>query len=90
MQPRDVVLVMLYRIEWHGIRQIRQACMDAVKLVDRHLVLFELEVGDALLQAAHENVMRELVLIGEAVGWNRPKPRQKALVDLLAPERCSH
>jgi hypothetical protein len=40
--------------------------MNAILLVDRHLVLFEIEVGDALPQDTREEVVRELVLVGEA------------------------
>ena len=40
VQASDVVLVMLDGVEGHGIRQIRERGMDAVKLVDGHLVFF--------------------------------------------------
>ena len=59
----DIVLVMLDGIEWNGKRQIGKAGMDAILLVDRHLVFFEIEVGDALLQHADQQIVRELILI---------------------------
>ena len=43
MQARDVVLVVLDRVERDRERQIRQAGMDAILLIDRHLILFQVE-----------------------------------------------
>ena len=51
VQARDVILVMLDGIERNGERQIREAGVDAVLLIDRHLEFFEVEIGDALLQS---------------------------------------
>ena len=58
--------------------------MDAILLVDGHLVLFEIEVGDALLEDTNEEVVREMVLVGEACGRDGFKPGKKGLVDLVA------
>ena len=77
LQPRDVVLVVLDGIERHGQRQIRQIGMDAILLIDRHLVFFEIEVGDALLQDANQQVVRKLILVGEAVGRDRLQPAEE-------------
>ena len=71
MKPRDVVFIVFDGIEGNGQRQIGEAGMDAILLVDRHLVFFEIEVGDALLQDANEEVVRELILVGEACGRDR-------------------
>ena len=79
VQTRDVVLVVFDGIERHGERQIGEAGMDAVLLVDGHLVFFEVEVGDALLQNANQQVVRELVLIGEAGGRDRLQARKEHL-----------
>ena len=68
VKPGDVVLIVLHGVEGNRQRQIGETGMDAVLLVDRHLVLFEVEVGDALLQDANQEVVGELVLIGEAGG----------------------
>src|ERR1700722_203901 len=57
--------------------------MDAIKLVDRHLVFFELEVGNTLLQAAYQQVVRKLVLIAETRSRDGLKPRKQSLVDFL-------
>ncbi len=58
--------------------------MNAILLVDWHLVLFEIEVGDPLLQNADEEVVRELVLVGEASAGDGFQPRQEGLVGLVA------
>src|SRR5580704_6714010 len=58
--------------------------MDAIKLVDRHLVFFELEVGNTLLQTAYQQVVGKLILIGETRSRDGLKPRKKSLVDFLA------
>ena len=82
MKTGDVVLVVLDGVEGNGKRQIREAGMDAVLLVDRHLVLFEVEVGDALLEDTNEQVVRELVLVGEAgrSGWLQAAARKASSV----------
>src|ERR1700730_7551303 len=59
--------------------------MDAVELVDRHLVLFEVKVGDALLEDANQQVMGELVLIREARTRDGLKSAKEVLIDLVAP-----
>src|ERR1700730_2068526 len=59
--------------------------MDAVELVDRHLVLFEVKVGDALLEDANQQVVGELVLIGEARTRDGLKSAKEVLIDLVAP-----
>ena len=40
--------------------------MDAVLLVDRHLIFLEIEIGDSLLQHTNQQIVRELVLVGKA------------------------
>ncbi len=84
VKTRDVVLVLLDGVEGNGKRQIREAGMDAVLLVDRHLVLFEVVVGDALLEDTNHKVVRELVLVGEAGRWDGFEPRKERLVGLVA------
>ena len=78
MKPRDVVLVVLNGIERHGERQICKAGVDAVLLVDRHLVLFEIVVGDALLQHPNHQVVGELIAIVEAGGGIACRRARKA------------
>ena len=84
LQAGDVVLVVLDGIEGDGERQVREAGMDAVLLVDGHLVFFEVVVGDALLQNANEQIVGESVLVGEAGGGDGLKARQEILVGLMA------
>ena len=87
MQSGDVVLVVLDRVERNGERQIGKAGVDAILLVDRHLVLFEIVVGDALLQHAHQKIVGELVLIGETSSGNGLQPGKKVLVGLVVLRR---
>ena len=81
----DVVLVVLDGVEGNGQRQIREAGMDAILLIDWHLVLFEVEVGDALLEDTNQEVMGELVLVGEARTGDGFKPAKEGLVGVVAP-----
>ena len=60
MQTRDVVLIVLYRVERDRKWKVRKTGMDAVLLADGHLVLFEIEVSNALLQHADQKIVREL------------------------------
>ena len=46
----DVVLVVLDGVEGDRERQVGEAGVDAILLVDGHLVFFEIEVGNALLR----------------------------------------
>ena len=52
----------------------------AVGSVDRHLVLFKIEIRDALLQDTNQQVMRKLILITEPSGRNRIQAVQEVLV----------
>ena len=40
--------------------------MNAILLADGHLVFFEVEVSDALLEHANQKIVRERVLVREA------------------------
>ncbi len=84
VKTRDVVFVVFDGVERDGKRQIGEAGMDAILLVDRHLVLFEVEVGDALLEDANQEVARELVLVRETRARNRFQPGEEGLVSLVA------
>ncbi len=86
VKPGDVVFIVLNRVERNGQRQIRKAGMDAVLLVDWHLVLFEVEVGDALFEDTKEEVVGELVLVGEASRGDRFKSGKEGLVSLVTLE----
>ena len=57
MKTGNVVLVVLEGLEWDRKRKVGEAGVDAILLVDWHLVLFEVEIGDALLQHANEQVV---------------------------------
>jgi len=58
--------------------------MNAALLVDGHLIFFEIVVGDALLEDADEQVVGELVLIGEAAGGDGVEAREKRFVCFVA------
>ena len=68
VEARDVVLVVLDGVEGHGEGKVGEAGVDAVHLVDGHLVFFEVVVVEALLNDAGEEVVGEDVLLGEAGG----------------------
>jgi hypothetical protein len=83
MKTGNVVLVVLERVEWDRKRQVGEAGVDAILLVNRHLVLFEVVVGDALPQDTNKEVVRELVLLGEPSGRDSFEPGQEGLVGLV-------
>src|ERR1700679_1110824 len=58
--------------------------MNAILLIDRHFVLFEAEIGDALLKNSDQEVVGELGLVREAIGRDSLKPNQEGLVFLVA------
>ena len=59
---------MLDRVEGHGEGKVGEGGVDAVHLIDGHLVLFELVVVESLLEDASEEVVGEDVLLGEVGG----------------------
>ena len=77
MQPRDVVLVMLDRVERHRVRQIGQPRMNAALRRHRHLVILQIEVIDVLLHVPQKEVVRRPILLAEPLGRNRLDLRQK-------------
>jgi hypothetical protein len=58
--------------------------VDAILLIDWHLVLFEVKIGDALLEDTFEKIMGKFVLVGEAGGWNGAKPGEKTRIRFVA------
>ncbi len=84
MQARNVVLIVLNRIERHRQRQISETGVNAILLVDRHLVFFEIKIRDALLQHTNHEVVRELILTREAGTRNRLEAAQEAFVGIMA------
>src|SRR5260221_1748945 len=57
--------------------------MDAILLVDWHLVFFEVEVGDTLLQDANQEIVGKLVLVGESSARDGFKPGEEGLIRLV-------
>ena len=85
VQARDVVFVVLDGIERNGERQIGEAGVDAVLLVDRHLVFFEVEIGDALLEDANEQSRGRVGPDRRSRWWGSPRSRaRKIAVGLVA------
>jgi hypothetical protein len=58
--------------------------VDAIHLVNGHLVFFEVEVSDALLENANEEVVGELILIREAGGGDGLNAGEEGAVGLVA------
>jgi hypothetical protein len=58
--------------------------MDAVLLIDGHLVFLEVEIGDALLKDANEEVVGKLILVGKTGGGDGLKAREEGTVGLIA------
>src|SRR5215467_12131561 len=67
VQARNVVLIVLDRIERDRKRKIGEAGVHPVLLIDRHLIFFEIEVRDALLEHTNQKIVREPILIGKTV-----------------------
>ena len=84
VKASDVVFVMLHGIERHGLGKIGESGVNAVLLIDGHFIFFEVKVGDALLQNANEQVVGELILIGEAGGGDGLQAREEIAVGLIA------
>jgi hypothetical protein len=87
VQSRDVILVVLDRVEWHGKREVGQVCVDAATAAgsyERHLKLFEFIVVDALLQLAEKEVVGDPVLFREAGRIDGPNAGQVGKIALVA------
>src|SRR5712675_1393554 len=82
-KPRYVVFIVLDRIERNRKRQIGNTSVDAVKLINRHLVFFQIEIGDTLLEDSNKKVVGKLILVREAVRADRIEPAQEAAVRLI-------
>src|SRR5258708_13787088 len=62
---------------------MRQGGMNAILLVDWHLVFFEVEVGDTLLQDTNQEIVGKLVLVGESSARDGFKPGEEGLIRLV-------
>ena len=58
--------------------------MDAAKLADWHLILFQVEVGDALPKNTNQKVARQLVRLGKARARDGFKTAEESFVGLVA------
>jgi hypothetical protein len=66
LQPRDVVVVVLDRVEGEVIDELRRLDLDAVVLSDRHLPAPELRALEPLLELPDHQRLVELLLLREA------------------------
>src|SRR5258708_34834648 len=57
--------------------------MNAILLVDWHLVFFEVEVGDTLLQDTNQEIVGKLVLVGESSARDGFKPGEEGLIRVV-------
>src|SRR5258708_35305119 len=57
--------------------------MNAILLVDWHLIFFEVEVGDTLLQDTNQEIVGKLVLVGESSARDGFKPGEEGLIRLV-------
>src|SRR5260221_11864378 len=57
--------------------------MNAILLVDWHLVFFEVEVGHTLLQDTNHEIVGKLVLVGESSARDGFKPGEEGLIRLV-------
>src|ERR1700722_6301815 len=80
MQARDVILVVLDRIQWNGERHIRETRLRPLHVIHRHLVFFELEIRDSLRQRTLHHLVRQFVLFRKAGRRNGVQARQKTLI----------
>src|SRR5258708_13842882 len=66
-KPRYVVFIVLHRVERNRKRQIGDSSVDAAKLVNRHLIFFQIKLADPLPEHSTQKIVRELFLVREAV-----------------------
>ena len=77
MEPSDVILVVLDRIERNGIGQIGEVRVQSALRGDRHLVILEVPVVRVFLKSAHEQIVRRLILFVESFRRDRFDARQE-------------
>ena len=85
VQPRKVVLIVLGGVERHGLRQVRQGGVEAVLLIDRHLVGLQAVVLVRLLQAPFQQLMAEPILFAHAIGGDALQAGKKLIVLRMFP-----
>src|SRR6202789_2536497 len=83
VQTRDVVLIMLHRIERHRERKIGQPRMNAAHPADRHLVLFQVVVLHPLLGLKQKQIVRYQVLLRKTGRVDRLDLRQIGYLEVV-------
>ena len=77
MQPGNVILVVLHRIERDGERQIGEPGVDTALLVHRHLIILQVVVDVLALQLPLEQAVAQQILVVHAVGGDGFQPLQE-------------
>ncbi len=80
VQARDPVVVVLHRGEAQLGGQSRIVAVDAAHLVDRHLPLLELRGLLVDLEAANQQILAGLLLVGESGGIDGRQAQQEVLL----------
>ncbi len=73
-----VIFVVLRAVERHQRDQLWNRDLDAVQLIDRHLVVLELQSFERFLVTANHQLLVELVLLRHAGGIDGLEARQKS------------
>ena len=71
-------------IERHRVGQVGKPCVDAILLVHRHFVIFQIEADIFAFKLSFENAMAEDVVLGHAVGGNSFQSREEIIVLFVA------
>ena len=77
LEPRDVVFVVLGRLERQHRDQLRRIDVDAAELRDRHLPVLEARPFQTELQLPHHEALVERLLLGKTAGVDGLEPRHK-------------
>jgi hypothetical protein len=67
MEAGDVILVVLHRIERHGMRKVCDFQVYAIHLRERHLVNLQAIIGDALVEHVQQQIVRKPILLRKTI-----------------------
>ena len=83
MEPGEIILILLGGIEWNNRNELRKLKVRAIELLHRHLVRFEVNRFQALLQAADHQALAQLLLFRKSGCLERLKFREPVLNIML-------
>ena len=75
VKPGEIVFILLGRVEWNDRHKLRELKVRAVELLDRHLVSFEVNRFQALLQTADHQTLAQFFLFRKSGYIERVKFR---------------